>query len=204
MYTAILHYGTGNVYSIMNMFEALGCPAVLADSEEKIQSAARILLPGVGAFDAAMQRLRQLGWEAVLRTEVLEKGKPLLGVCLGFQMLFESSEEGQEMGLNFLEGHVRALRAVIPDSLPVPHMGWNYVYEEKAGRLLDGVQETPRFYFAHSYYVQPRHPEDIWLTAEYGFRFVCGVQRNHIWGVQFHPERSHRFGMALLKNFSQI
>jgi glutamine amidotransferase len=204
MYTAILHYGTGNVLSLANMFEALGCPVVLADNEDTIKNAGRLLLPGVGAFDPAMQRLRQLGWDALLRREVLEKGKPLLGVCLGFQMLFESSEEGQEAGLGILQGRVKSLRSVVPSHLPVPHIGWNYVYQEKRGGLLEGLEEVPRFYFAHSYFVQPYHVEDIWLTVEYGVRFVCGVQRAQIWGVQFHPERSHRFGMTVLKNFSRI
>lgn len=204
MYTAILHYGVGNVLSLFNMFKALGCPVVLADNEAKIENAGRLLLPGVGAFDPAMQRLRQLGWDALLHREVVEKGKPLLGVCLGFQMLFESSEEGQESGLSFFQGRVRALRSVLPSHLPVPHMGWNYVYQEKPGRLLEGITDIPRFYFAHSYFAQPKLAEDIWLTVEYGVRFVCGVQRGHLWGVQFHPERSHRYGLALLKNFSQM
>lgn len=202
MYTALIQYGVGNLQSLANMFDALGCPAVLADTEEKIRGAGRLLLPGVGAFDAAMQRLLRLGWDELLRQEVLEKGKPLLGICLGFQMLFESSEEGQEAGLGFLKGRVKALRLNVPSELPVPHMGWNYVQQQRPGRLLEGVTETPRYYFAHSYYVQPENAEDIWLTTEYGFRFCCGAQKENIWGVQFHPERSHRFGMMLLKNFS--
>ncbi|MCX7651124.1 MAG: imidazole glycerol phosphate synthase subunit HisH [Flavobacteriales bacterium] len=200
----VLHYGLGNIASLLSMMEELDIPAVMVQSEEAMRKCEKFILPGVGAFDEAMIRLRERGWDEILSEIVLAQKKPVLGVCLGLQLLFEGSEEGHEKGLGFLDGKVVALRRHIGPHLPVPHMGWNYVSYEKPSPLTKALGPEARFYFAHSYFVQPRDPNTVVLTTEYGIPFPCAIEKEHIMGVQFHPERSHSFGMQILKNFWAI
>ncbi|MCS6981861.1 MAG: imidazole glycerol phosphate synthase subunit HisH [Flavobacteriales bacterium] len=199
----VLSYGVGNVQSILHMLDALRVPSIRVEKPEQVAQCRRLILPGVGAFDEGMQKLRAGGWEDILKLAVLEEGKPLLGLCLGMQMLLENSEEGTQSGLGFIRGRVKALKGRAPQGLPLPHMGWNYVFKEKESPLIANLDENARFYFAHSFYAEPEESVTI-LSVEYGFRFTCGVQKDCIFGVQFHPERSHRFGMHLLKNFSVL
>lgn len=199
----ILSYGVGNVQSILHMLNALRISAMLVEKPEQVAQCRRLIMPGVGAFDEGMQKLRAGGWEEALKMAIHNEGKPLLGLCLGMQMLLESSDEGSESGLGFIRGRVKALRDRVPQGLPLPHMGWNFVQREKESPLTEDLDTNTRFYFAHSYYPEPEEPVTI-LSVEYGFRFACGLQKGRIFGVQFHPERSHRFGMQFLKNFSLI
>lgn len=173
-----------------------GEPRLVSRAEEIVRSD-RLLLPGVGAWDAAMAPIRQGGFEAPLR-EFAASGRPLLGICLGMQLLFERSEEGALPGLGLLKGNIRRFAA---PGLRVPHMGWNRVVPTRATTLFPEGGDEQRFYFAHSFYADPAHPSDVAATAEYGADFACAFARDNVFGTQFHPEKSHRFGMALFARF---
>jgi imidazole glycerol-phosphate synthase subunit HisH len=203
---AILDYGMGNPGSIQNMLQKIGGKAVITADHDLIDSASAIILPGVGAFDNGMLKLRSKGIVDLLEIKVKQEGTPLLGICLGMQLLFSYSEEGTEHGLDWVEGKVRKfdfLEAGIP-SQKIPHMGWNTIQAKKANSLFKGLEDLARFYFVHSYHAVCDKQEDLLATAFYGYDFACAVQNNNIYGVQFHPEKSHRFGMVLLKNFLEI
>lgn len=180
-------------------------PAVAAATPSELAKADHILLPGVGSFDRAMQLLNQSGMRETLDYLVINQKIPVLGVCVGMQILGDRSDEGCDAGLGWISGNVRDLagRGERHNGLPLPHMGWNDVQPQKPVALLAGIPD-PRFYFLHSFYFDNDDEADLAATAEYGARFTCMVNRGNIWGVQFHPEKSHRFGMALLKNFSEL
>jgi glutamine amidotransferase len=198
---AIIDYDIGNIAAVANMLRRLGKQCVITAQPSEIEGADRIILPGNGSFDACMRNLRATGLITVLEQKVLQQGVPLLGICVGAQMLGTNSEEGSEAGLGWLDMCVRRFPSM-PD-LRVPHMGWNEVQPESLDHpLTQGMEKDARFYFVHSYYMEPADHKDILLTANYGIKFAAGVSRGNIYGVQFHPEKSHRFGKQLLAAFA--
>lgn len=197
---AIIDYDIGNIAAVANMLLRLGIRCTITAKPEEVEQAKRIILPGNGSFDACMQNLRSSGLIPVLERKVLEQGTPLLGICVGAQMLGSESAEGTESGLGWLDMKVRRF----PDmpGLRVPHMGWNQVRPCSGSHsLTHNMDADARFYFVHSYYMEPSDPDDVLLLAHYGIDFAAGVSRGNISGVQFHPEKSHRFGKQLLASF---
>ena len=200
----IVDYGLGNIRAFLNMYRRLNIDAETATSPDQLRAATRIILPGVGAFDDAMSRLSTSGLHDALNEMVLERRVPVLGVCVGMQMLGNGSDEGQLPGLGWVPGRVRALSALAPDSpRPVPHMGWNDVRPRSAASLFDGLESDARFYFLHSFYFECETPADVLAVSNYGRDFACAVSAGNVSGVQFHPEKSHHFGARLLKNFAE-
>jgi glutamine amidotransferase len=202
---AIINYGMGNIGSIVNMLKKAGAVCYIADEKKKIEKAEKIILPGVGAFDKAVNNLAELEFIDILTYKVKVEKTPVLGICLGMQLLMETSEEGVMHGLGWIKGNVRKFRfqGIENKSLKIPHMGWNTVLQKKSCELLKNLDSQSRFYFVHSYYVECSDPEDILAVSDYGNSFVSAIARNNIMGVQFHPEKSHRFGLQLLKNFAE-
>lgn len=198
----VLDYGLGNVASVLNMLHHIGARARLSKAAEDVAKADKLILPGVGHFDAGMRALSGSGLRDPLQQAVFERGARLLGICLGMQLLFESSDEGVSVGLGFLPGRVRRFD-VEGRGLRVPHMGWAVVYPTKPGSLFDLSAPEQRFYFVHSFHAVCERPDDVAATANHGDTFTAAVERNNIAGVQFHPEKSHRFGMALLSRFAE-
>ncbi len=200
----ILDYGMGNVGSIQNMLKHIGYDSVITRDPAQVEAADKLILPGVGAFDEGMRQVRTLGLEPLIRRHAVEKHKPLLGICLGMQLLGTASEEGTASGLSLLPFHcVRFQPDSSADSLyKIPHMGWDRVTSCKQSPLTDGLEGPQRFYFVHSYYARCTEPDIALLACDYGVSFAAAVSRGNIYGTQFHPEKSHRFGMALLKNFA--
>ena len=204
MNIVIVDYGMGNLGSIQNMLKRIGCPSSATSDPAEIARADKIILPGVGAFDGGMRRLTELGLVQVLNEKALQKGTPVLGVCLGMQLLTRRSEEGSLPGLGWIDGDTVRFRFEPKDSkLKVPHMGWNTVSVRQPGTLFRDVSGEARYYFVHSYHVVCNDPKDVLTTTEYGYPFVSAIERGTIMGAQFHPEKSHRFGMAVLKNFAE-
>jgi glutamine amidotransferase len=205
MTLAIVDYGVGNLGAIPNMLERLAAPAVVTSDESVIAGAERIILPGVGHFAAGMANLHAKGLIPVLEERIVRDAVPTLGVCLGMQLLFEGSEEADQPGLGWLRGRVVRFRSTGADrERPIPHMGWAELDVQRTTPLLGDLGDAPRFYFAHTYHPEPADPEDVVATATYRYPFAAVVQRANIHGAQFHPEKSHRFGLQLLKNFLQI
>lgn len=201
----IVDYGLGNLSSIKNMLRRLGFEAAISADPAVIERAPKIILPGVGAFDNGMRNIRARGLEAVLNRKALEERVPTLGICLGMQLLSDSSEEGRERGLGWIHG--RAVRFSFPEAparLKIPHMGWNSVSVRSSSLLVKDFLPEMRFYFVHSYHVVCDEPGDVLLSAEYGGPIAAAVQKGNIMGTQFHPEKSHKFGMILLKNFAEM
>lgn len=198
---AIVDYGLGNLGSVSNMLRKLGVGSVRASTPEELGKATALILPGVGHYDTGMGNLRARGFEPVLNELVLEKNVPVLGICLGVQLLARGSEEGSAKGLGWIAADVR--RFTFPEgvSLPVPHMGWNEV-EVRDAQLFKGHQpgET-RYYFVHSFHLVCDDQADVAASATYGYRFTAAIHRGNIFGSQFHPEKSHKHGMAMLKNW---
>ena len=199
----IVDYGMGNLGSIQNMFKRIKVESEITGDVEKVAAASKILLPGVGAFDAAMQRINETGLKEVLDKKARQDKAPVLGICLGMQLLTKSSEEGKLPGLGWIDAETKKFRFNDP-SLKIPHMGWNLVYKRNESRLIDNLPEEPRFYFVHSYYVQCVNSGDVLTTTHYGDDFHSIIQHGNIYGAQFHPEKSHKFGMKLLQNFSSL
>ncbi len=199
----IIDYGMGNLGSILNMLKKIGAPAAMISSSPKdIEKADKLILPGVGAFDTGMQRLRETGLMDLLNEKVLRGGTPTLGVCLGMQLITRGSEEGELPGLGWLDAETIRFRFDPKASGPrIPHMGWNTVTVLREGNLFKDMYPEPRFYFVHSFHVACRNPDDVLATTEYGYAFASAVQQDHLMGVQFHPEKSHKFGMRLYRNF---
>ncbi|NOS55724.1 MAG: imidazole glycerol phosphate synthase subunit HisH [Cyclobacteriaceae bacterium] len=201
----IVNYGVGNLASIQNMLKKIGVPSLISDKGEEIQEATQLILPGVGAFDTCVEKLESSGLLPVLNKKVIEDRIPVLGVCVGMQLLLEGSEEGLRPGLGWIKGKIVKFKDELkPAGLKIPPMGWSDVTPFKESRLFRDMYEEPRFYFVHSYHPELNDPSDALVHAEYGYRFVAGVERENILGVQFHPEKSHKFGMKLLNNFSAL
>ena len=199
-FIVIVDYGMGNLRSVQKGFQRMGFRAEVSSDPDAVARAGKLVLPGVGAFGDAMEELKRRGLaEAVV--EAVGRGTPLLGICLGLQLLFQESEEGGRYeGLGLLEGRVRKF----PDGLPVPQIGWNQVHIRKPSPLFSGIPDGSFFYFVHSYYVEPEDPEDIVAETEYGISYASAVGRGNAFGVQFHPEKSQRMGLRLLENFGRL
>ena len=201
--TTIINYNLGNPKSIKNMLAYLGIESRISSDHSDIASAERLILPGVGHFQHGMQQLEQLGLIDILKKEVLENKKPILGICLGMQLLTKHSEEGNLAGLGFVDAQTKKFE-LQDATLKVPHMGWNTVEFKKDSAMNTGVSINPRYYFVHSYFVDCANQDDILCTTLYGQEFVSGFQHQNIFGLQFHPEKSHKFGMELLANFCKV
>jgi glutamine amidotransferase len=200
----IVDYRTGNLNSIRNMLHKIGVPAEVTASPEAIGRARKLIIPGIGAFDAGMARLMESGLIPLLNQKVLVDKIPMLGICLGMQLMTRGSEEGVLPGLGWIEAATRRFNRAEDPSLKVPHMGWNVATPAKDSPLLDQHPPEARFYFTHSYYVRCEHAEDRLLTVRHGATvFDAAFEHGNIMGVQFHPEKSHRFGMWFLKNFAE-
>ena len=199
----IVDYGMGNVGSILNMLKHLGHAARISSRADDIRTATKLILPGVGAFDAGMRNLAESRLRPALDEAVLEKRIPVLGICLGMQLLSHSSEEGTERGLGWIDAHTVRFRIDARAGIKVPHMGWNLVEPRRADPLLAGLDHDARFYFVHSYHLLCRRPDDELARTRHGYEFASIIRRGHIHGTQFHPEKSHRFGMKLLGNFAR-
>ena len=197
---AIIDYGLGNPASVRNMLRKAGHEAQVSADPAVLQSASRLILPGVGAFDHGMQNLEDRGLIPILNEVVLEHKTPLLGICLGMQLMSRGSEEGQKRGLGWLAADTVRFAA---SDLRVPHMGWNTVSRARESFLTRTMPEDARFYFVHSFHVRFEHLEDVALVANYGGDVVAAASRGNVAGTQFHPEKSHKFGLALLKAFAE-
>jgi glutamine amidotransferase len=200
----IIDYGMGNLGSIQNMFKRIGIPSEITGDKERIARANKILLPGVGAFDAAMQKIAESNLLDTLNKKALEDKVPVLGICLGMQLLTKRSEEGILPGLGWVNGETIKFNFAESPTLKVPHMGWNLIHPVQTSALLADLPEEPRFYFVHSYYVHVEDPQDVLSTTHYGNHFHSIIQHGNIYGAQFHPEKSHKFGMQLLANFAKL
>ena len=202
----IIDYGMGNLGSIQNMLRRVGAKNTLVSSQpDAISTAEKIILPGVGAFDTAVDRLRSGGFIELLEHKANIEKVPMLGICLGMQLLFERSEEGGLEGLGWIEGEVRRFNfARNGEGLKIPHMGWNIVVQNKPSPIFVEMFQENRFYFVHSYHAVCQNAEDVLLRTNYGYDFTSAVQRDNIFGVQFHPEKSHKFGKKLLENFARL
>jgi glutamine amidotransferase len=199
----VVNYGMGNLGAIVNMLHKIGVEAMLSSSVTDIERADKLILPGVGAFDSGVRNLNEMGLINILTMKAVEEKIPILGICLGMQLLTKRSGEGKLPGLGWLDAEtVRFTFKNAQENLKTPHMGWNELFIRKPSYLFHDVHELPRFYFVHSYHVICHEAEDILTTTLYGYEFVSAVQRKNIMGVQFHPEKSHRFGLRLLKNFA--
>jgi glutamine amidotransferase len=199
----IVDYGMGNLGSLLNMLKRIGAEAQIKSDTKAIRVAQKLILPGVGAFDAAMQRIDEVsGLREVLKHKAMVDRVPVLGVCLGMQLLAQSSEEGTRSGLGWINGATRRFPKL--KGLKVPHMGWNVARPNTSSPLTREVGEEPSYYFVHSYYVHVDDPAHSLMRTHYGIAFDAAIGLDNVYGVQFHPEKSHRFGMQILKNFVEV
>jgi len=198
----IIDYKMGNLGSVLNMLKYLGIEAEIESDPEKINEATKLILPGVGAFDEAMNNINKSGIRQALDDSIINKKTPVLGICLGMQLLTMGSDEGKLEGLSYIPAKTKKFQ--LDKDLKVPHMGWNYLTKISTHQLTDGITKKNKFYFVHSYHVEVEDDKYSLLKTEYGREFDSAIVSGHIIGVQFHPEKSHRNGMQLLKNFSKI
>jgi glutamine amidotransferase len=203
---AIIDYGLGNLGSIKNMLRRIGYAAIITSNKEEILNAEKLILPGVGAFDTGMQNLIDLKLVEVLNHKAQVEKTPILGICLGAQLMCKKSEEGQLHGLGWFDAEVVAFKGRFDDEkeLPVPNIGWIDVLAHKQNKLIENLPTNPRFYFVHSYFILTEKEEDILLTSRYGIGYTSALQKENLFTVQFHPEKSHKYGFQLLKNFAEI
>lgn len=199
----LVNYGLGNIQAFAHIFQRLNLDVEVATTPEQLAAATRLILPGVGAFDWAMARLNASGMRDALDDAVLNRKVPVLGVCVGMQMMAERSDEGAEAGLGWIKGDVRAFEDLSEGRLPLPHMGWNDISAVSSTCLFVGI-DAPKYYFLHSYCIVPVNDADTLATADYGGRFVSAVRHRNIFGTQFHPEKSHGWGIDLLHNFARL
>jgi glutamine amidotransferase len=201
----VIDYGLGNIHAFLTMFKRLGKEAVRASKVADLEGASKVILPGVGAFDHALELLNQSGMRPALETLVLNDKVPVLGICVGMQILASASEEGKLAGLGWVPGRVRSFRSEQRSArLPLPHMGWNDVQPRSGSPIFSGLEVDSRFYFLHSYFFECDDAGHRAATASYGLDFSCAVSAGNVYGVQFHPEKSHHFGAQLLKNFAEL
>lgn len=201
----IIDYGLGNISAFLNVYRRSNIEARTAKSAAELEGSTRLILPGVGHFDHAMELLQASGMRSALDQLVLEHKIPVMGICVGMQMLADSSDEGTRPGLGWVDGRVRSFSNWEPAAaLPMPHMGWNDVQPVAESPLFDGLKENARFYFLHSFFFECARNEDVLAVAKYGSEFGCAVHSDNIFGVQFHPEKSHHFGTRLLQNFAVL
>lgn len=201
----IVDYKLGNSGSIMNMLKWIGIEARISSNPQDLAESEKLILPGIGSFDNGIRNLEDLGLVAVLNEQVLQHKKVILGICLGMQLMGKKSEEGSLPGLGYIDAETVRFRFYDNSQrLKVPHMGWNSVTKSKDSVLFGKPETEERYYFVHSYHVNCKNTEDVLTTSTYGYEFVSSFQKNNIIGVQFHPEKSHQFGMRLLRNFAEI
>lgn len=201
----IVDYGLGNILAFVNVYKRLNIEIAIAQTAEELGNATKIILPGVGAFDHAMDRLNSSGMRETLDDLVIAKGVPVIGICVGMQILANSSEEGQGPGLGWINGRVRGFRSTPgTDHLPLPHMGWNDVQPRPDQKIFGGLEADSRFYFLHSFYFECNDLMDVSAESEYGIHFPAAITHGNIHGIQFHPEKSHHYGTRLLKNFADL
>lgn len=200
----IIDYKTGNLGSIRNMLKKIRMESVITSNPEEIESASKIILPGVGSFDQGMENLINLNIKDILNKKVLVDKIPVLGICLGMQLMTLKSEEGRLQGLGWIDADTVRFRFDDTTQFKSPHMGWNFIRQHKESRLLRNMVPESRFYFVHSFYVRSNNPSDILTSTEYEKEFTSSYEKENIIGVQFHPEKSHKFGMALLRNFAEL
>lgn len=200
----IVNYGLGNIAAFANVYSRLGIPFKIAESADALDGSSKLILPGVGHFDHAMTLLDESGMRQRLDDLVLHERVPVLGICVGAQMLARTSEEGVLPGLGWVKADVKAFKSWPPaKDIQLPHMGWNDVRPVGQPAMFNEL-EISRFYFLHSYFIHVEDPADILAVSEYGAEFCCAVRSGNVYGVQFHPEKSHHFGTKLLKNFSEL
>lgn len=202
----IVDYGMGNLGSIKNMFKYIGVESTIQSDVDKIKNASKILLPGVGSFDTAMKKINERNINEVLNEKALKEQVPILGICLGMQLLTNSSEEGNLEGLGWIDAKTLSFKNRIDKQYKIPHMGWNVVNQSNKSLLTNGFEEfiESRFYFVHSYFVKVTEEKNSILKTNYGIEFDSAIQKENIFGAQFHPEKSHKFGMKLFENFAKI
>jgi glutamine amidotransferase len=201
----IVDYGLGNIQAFANIYNRLDIPVVFAKTSDQLAGSTHIILPGVGAFDWAMERLDASGMRATLDRLVLEEKRHVLGVCVGMQMMASRSDEGKAAGLGWFDAEVKRFdESHLVGRTHLPHMGWNDVHPQERSTLFRDMSDDVRFYFLHSYYFAPNDGGDVLGTSEYGDRFACAVRRGNIYGVQCHPEKSHSWGIQLLRNFASL
>lgn len=202
----IIDYGLGNLGSIQNMLRRLGFPSIISAEVDVINNSSKIILPGVGSFDSGIQNLNDLGLWDVLNKKVLLDKVPTLGICLGVQLMCKRSEEGILPGFGWFNAEILSFkgRFVEDKNLPVPNMGWRMVSSHRPSPLAHEFPENARFYFVHSYFMNPSEKDDVILTANYGFEYAVALNRGNIYGVQFHPEKSHKYGFSLMRNFALL
>ena len=197
----IIDYGMGNLNSIANMFKKIGVSSIITNKKEEINQSHKLILPGVGSFDKAMQNIKELDLLESLNNKVIFDKTPILGICLGMQLLTNSSEEGEEQGFGWLDAETKKFNH---QALKIPHMGWNSITIEKSSSMFNHLDKERRYYFVHSYYVECHDEKDILTTTDYGHPFTSMVEKGNIYGAQFHPEKSHAFGIELLTNFAKL
>jgi imidazole glycerol-phosphate synthase subunit HisH len=200
----LVDYGLGNIQAFANIFKRLNVQATVAKSPEELARAQKVILPGVGAFDWAMTRLAESGMRACLDDLVLTKQRPVLGVCVGMQMMASRSDEGALPGLGWIDAEVKKFHDTGAQDIQLPHMGWNSVLPQATQCLFRGVGSSPRYYFLHSFYFLPRRSDSVLAVTNYNGPFASAVRSGNIFGVQFHPEKSHQWGIQLLKNFAEL
>lgn len=198
---SIIDYGLGNLGSIVNMFKKIGHQSQIIHRPEELEQATKLILPGVGAFDTGIKHLQDHGWLVPLEKKVIVERTPIMGICLGMQLMTKGSEEGKLDGLGWVDAYTKKFQPTSVE-VKIPHMGWSIAGVVKESKLLAANGKERRFYFVHSYYVAVNNIEDELLQSNYGNNFTAGFEKNNIVGVQFHPEKSHKFGMELFSNFA--
>lgn len=201
----IIDYGAGNLGSIANMLRKLGQPGIITSNPKDIEKADKLILPGVGNFDYGISRLQESGLVAILNQKVYEDKAPILGICLGAQLMTKKSEEGKIPGLGWFDAEVKKFVFQKEQTdLRIPHMGWNYVMVKKETPLTKNLPCEPKYYFVHSYYICANNLDDVMLITNYGGNFVSGLSRENIYAMQFHPEKSHKYGLKIFQNFLSL
>jgi glutamine amidotransferase len=201
---AIINYGLGNLTSILNMHKRLGIEAMITNDFGQIRAADKLILPGVGHFKRGMENLHQSGLKSLLDELVLIQKKDMLGICLGAQLITQHSEEGDVEGLGWVDATTVRFDGSRLGNLKIPHMGWRDIMLKDDNPLWQNLPAEPRYYFVHSYHFLFTKPEEVSAVANYGYEFACAFRKNNIYGTQFHPEKSHKFGMRVLENFSKL
>jgi len=199
----IVDYGCGNLNSIKNMLRKIGYDSVITSSFEELEKATKIILPGVGSFDTGMKNLLDSNLQPILEKRALKDKIPFLGICLGMQLMTKGSEEGVLSGLGWFDAETKRFSSSIDYKLKIPNIGWNDIAIKKESEIFKGI-DSPRFYFVHSYYIQSNQTSDILASADYGIEYTCAFSKDNLFGVQFHPEKSHKYGMKLLTNFASL
>jgi imidazole glycerol-phosphate synthase subunit HisH len=201
---AIIDYGMGNLGSVLNMLRYIKADAIITNKQHEILNADKLIIPGVGAFKKGMEHLESNDLIDILNEMALINKIPILGICLGMQLMTHFSEEGNVNGLGWFDANTVRFKFPESNSLKVPHMGWNVITPQKNSALLNALPDPAKFYFVHSYYIEKKAEVDVLATCNYGSDFVCALEKDNLYATQFHPEKSHKYGMKLLQNFASI